>query len=63
MSILDKAIEVVPDQVYFLPCKIKPQETPEAKIINFDSWFKYEGYNSDFGPYNIGHVTNYCREM
>ena len=33
------------------------------KFVNFDKRFKYEGFNRDFGPLNLGHVTEYCREI
>ena len=35
----------------------------QVKVLNFDSRLLYQGYNQDFGPLNIGHISVYCKEI
>lgn len=63
-EIKQKGVEVIPNVLYFYANRFQPKKPCSAvKIVNFDKRFLYEGFNKDFGPLNIGHVTEYCREM
>lgn len=34
-----------------------------ARILNFERKYAYRSVNKDFGPIDIGSITEYCREM
>ena len=33
------------------------------KVVNTDSSYVYDGYNSDFGPFHLSIVHKFCTEM
>ena len=63
-DIKQRSIEVLPGKLYFYSHKVQPKVNIEgAYILNFDKKYAYKAINKDFGPINIGDITNYCREM
>ena len=67
VDIIDRSICIIDGKLYFYSNKFKPTFTTKivrgVKILNYDSRFIYQGYNRDFGPLNIGNVTEYCNEL
>ena len=67
VDIIDRSICIIEGQLYFYSNKFKPSFTTKivrgVKILNYDSRFIYSAYNRDFGPLNIGNVTEYCKEI
>ena len=59
----DRSIEILEDRLYFNANTYRPQITKRMRVLNFDQEFQYVGYNSDFGPINIGNITLYCRKI
>ena len=35
----------------------------DTVIINIDEELRYQGYNKDFGPLNLGQVHKYCKQV
>ena len=62
LIMLDEFV-VLLDQLYFLANRAAPRESPKLKVINFDHTYSYEGYNSDFGPFDLNIVHKYCTEI
>ena len=60
---MENSVEIIPNCLYFHSSKSKPQGSSKMKVVNFDSEYKYQYYNMDFGPLNLGYVTLFCREI
>lgn len=54
--------DILLDQLYFVSNKQMPQHNSnEITVINVDSQFIYDGYNTDFGPLNLADMHKFCR--
>ena len=59
-----ESTEIVKNKLYFYVNRFVPKFLPENIIVmNFDIKYKYTSINKDFGPLDIGCVTEYCREL
>jgi len=62
-DILEGAVPIIKDRLYFVTCSRKPASTPDLHFFTIDNVFVYIGYNMDFGPLNLAMVTKYCRKI
>ena len=62
-NILEGAVPIIKDRLYFVTCSRKPASTPDLHFFTIDNVFVYIGYNMDFGPLNLAMVTKYCRKI
>lgn len=62
-KVVEMAVPVIEDRLYFATCARKPASTPGAHFFGVDTVFVYIGYNRDFGPLNLAIVTKYCRKI
>lgn len=53
---LAKAVEFIPDRLYYVPLRSVPRERPSAHFFNTDDELVYWNFFLDFGPLNLGQV-------
>lgn len=58
-----KAIEVIPDRLYWVTLSFKPRNTPNSHYFSIDSELVYEEFFSDFGPLNLSSVYRYSKTL
>ena len=58
------SVEVIPGKLYFYTNKIAPKNNINgAHIVDFDKKYAHKSKEKDFGPINIGLITEYCQVM
>ena len=66
-DIKQKSVEIIKDSFYFLPnsrCHPNSVRTPlSVQMVNFDKNYVYSAFNNDFGPFHLGQIVRYCREI
>lgn len=54
-------MELVENQIYFLSSSAAPN-LKDVHVFNVDNSFRYDGYNSDFGPLHLGDLHKFCSQ-
>ena len=62
-EVLESAVPILEDRLFFATCARKPASTPELHFFAVDNVYVYIGYNRDFGPLNLAMLTKYCRKI
>ena len=64
-EILHDAVEVIKGQLYWYCHRTQPSEKdhPNLKVLNYDNKWVYKPFAAEFGPLNIGQLTEYLREI
>lgn len=57
-------IEIVAKKLYW-HCDESPPSNSRRNILifNIDARLRYDGYFSDFGPYNLANIVLFCRSL
>lgn len=48
-------------KLFFSTARSQPFESQAVKVVNVDSQYHYEGYNSDFGPLTLNFVHKFIQ--
>jgi len=61
--LLDGALEIIPDRLYWAIYDGVPRDTPNIHFVNTVNRFIYEPFYRDFGPLNLSQLYRYCHFM
>ena len=59
----NKAIEIIPQRLYWISDKSPPKSSTHAFYFCIDNDLVYEPYYADFGPLDLGKVHLFCKEL